>query len=222
MKTILYLGTDPERYLQDKKDVRLIHYPVIAIIPRALDHPEVASAYRDLFHYTHLLFTSKNAVRVFFDHLSLLNGDLDQLSLKTLIAIGTTTARAMSCHLRSPDLTPEHETQEGLIELLKQSALDGAYFLLPRSSLSRPILLRFFQERKIRFAACDLYDTVTQKLEPVPDLKTIDEIVFTSPSTVRGFLEIFGDLPKDKRLHAIGPITAQALQEKCLAKKNGI
>ncbi len=73
MKTILYLGTDPERYLQDKKDVMLIHYPVIAIIPRALDHSEVGRAYRDLSSYTHLLFTSKNAVRVFFTHLSLLN-----------------------------------------------------------------------------------------------------------------------------------------------------
>ncbi len=79
--------------------------------------------------------------------------------------------------------------------------------------MSRSVLLAFFQERKIRFVACDLYDTVTQKLEPVPDLKTIDEIVFTSPSTVRGFLEIFGHLPQDKRWHAIGPITARALRD---------
>jgi uroporphyrinogen-III synthase len=57
-----------------------------------------------------------------------------------------------------------------------------------------------------------LYDTVTQKLEPKPDLNHVQEIVFTSPSTVLAFLEIFGALPKGKKLIAIGPITQQQLE----------
>jgi len=90
--------------------------------------------------------------------------------------------------------------------------LENAYFFMPRSSSSRPIIVNFFQERQIRYQSCDLYDTVTQILEPRPDLDQIDEIVFTSPSTVRAFIEIFGTLPNGKRLIAIGPVTEEALK----------
>ena len=107
----------------------------------------------------------------------------------------------------------EIETQEGLVELLKKSNWDNAYFLLPRSSLSREVLLHFLQERKINHRAFDLYDTVIQKLEPISNLEDVDEIIFTSPSTVRGFLHIFGTLPRDKVLTAIGPITQRVLQK---------
>ena len=82
---------------------------------------------------------------------------------------------------------------------------------MPRSSRSRPVIAQFFQEKEIRYQACDLYDTVTQALKPKPDLKLVDEIVFTSPSTVSAFLEIFGKLPKDKKLTAIGPVTQEML-----------
>jgi uroporphyrinogen-III synthase len=209
MKTILYLGTDLEHFAQ--KDASIIHYPVIAISPRSIDHPEIVNAYRELPHYSHLLFTSKNGVRVFSAHLQQLGYAANRFDDQTLIAIGASTAHALKSHFRVPDHIAEHETQEGLIALLKSLSLDQAYFFLPRSSLSRPHLLTFLQKKKIRCLAVDLYDTLLQKLEPIPDLSSIDEIVFTSPSTVRGFLQIFGHLPKDKQLRAIGPITARAL-----------
>lgn len=213
MKTVLYLGTDPEEFLHKKGsgNCRLVHYPVIAIAARPIDHPAVKKAYADLARYTHILFTSKNAVRIFFDHVADLKIDKKQVSEKVLIAIGGITAAALSSRLRWPDSVSQRETQEGLIELLERCPLDDAFFLLPQSSLARSVLKNFFKQRKIMHCAYALYDTLMQRLEPVPDLREIDEIVFTSPSTVKGFLQIFGALPKDKILHAIGPITEQAL-----------
>jgi uroporphyrinogen-III synthase len=84
---------------------------------------------------------------------------------------------------------------------------------MPRSSLSRPILANFFNEREIRYQACDLYDTLSQWIEPKPDLDQVNEVVFTSPSTVKAFLEIFGGLPKGIKCLAIGPVTQQALAD---------
>jgi uroporphyrinogen-III synthase len=165
----------------------------------------------DLSQYTHFLFTSKNAVRVFFE----LSLDVTSLYAKIWIAIGASTAHALATHFRPPDWTAETETQEGLIALLEQKNLDNAHFFLPRSSLSRPALSQYLHKRNIRYTACDVYDTVTQRKEPLPDLTAIDEIVFTSPSTVRAFLEIFGHIPKDKQLHAIGLITKQFLMDMC-------
>jgi uroporphyrinogen-III synthase len=199
MKTILYLGTDPSHY---ECEGNLVHYPVIKIVPRSLEQ----QAYAEIGKFTHVIFTSKNAVKVLFEHIT-----PDSVAGKTLIAIGTVTA-AHLCQLNLfPQFISPEETQEGIVQLLKTMPLENPYFFLPRSSLSRPVLVNYFAERGIRFLACDLYDTVTQILEPKPDLSSVDEIVFSSPSTVHAFIEIFGALPKGKKLIAIGPVTERAL-----------
>jgi uroporphyrinogen-III synthase len=212
MKTILYLGTDPIQFeSQGHRTGHLIHYPVIKIVPRTLEHPELKRAYDHLNDYTHLIFTSKNAVRVFFGHLAELKRPVGDLKAKTAIAIGEVTAAHLLIQGLQPQFIAQKETQEGIVQLLNKLNLDNAYFFMPRSSLARPILANFFKERQIRYQACDLYDTVAQILEPKPDLDQVEEIIFTSPSTVNAFLEIFGSLPRGKKLIAIGPITEQAL-----------
>jgi uroporphyrinogen-III synthase len=53
---------------------------------------------------------------------------------------------------------------------------------------------------------------VIQKLEPIPSLASIREIIFTSPSTVEGFFDIFkGEPLENKKLNCIGPVTENAL-----------
>jgi uroporphyrinogen-III synthase len=146
--------------------------------------------------FTHIIFTSQTAVCYW-------PGPWN----KQLIAIGPSTAAALQAKGWEPLIAPE-ATQEGVIALLE--SIDG-YFFLPRSRLARSALTDYLQARKTPFFAFDLYDTVFQKLEPVPDLAEFDEIVFTSPSTVEGFLRIYGALPRDKKLTPIGPITAKCL-----------
>ncbi len=103
-----------------------------------------------------------------------------------------------------------------MIEVLKLHHLEDAYVFYPRSSLARKNLEQFLQEKGIRHQVCDLYQTEFQKPEPVPHLEEIDEIVFTSPSTVRGFIEVFGAVPRDKKLTCIGPVTEQFLKKSFL------
>jgi len=214
MKTVLYLGTDPTHFSMGKdRDRHLIHFPVIQIIPNHPMKGDLKHAYDQLEKYTHLIFTSKHAVKIFFEHLTQRLLPKAILTGKVVIAIGQVTA----FHLRAEGLNPTHiadeESQEGLIQLLKRLDLNGAYFFLPRSSLSRPLITAYFQEKAIRFHASDLYHTQTRKVSSVPDLTRIDEIIFTSPSTVRGFIEIFGALPQEKQLFAIGPVTRDALED---------
>jgi len=71
----------------------------------------------------------------------------------------------------------------------------------------------FFQKNHILFQDCFIYDIATQKKQPIPDLEDIDEIIFTSPSTIKAFLEIFSTIPLDKKLVTMGPITQKALSE---------
>ncbi len=209
MRRILYLGTDPTQFERTGHfEGHLIHYPIIQIVPKSLDDPRLKSAYDDLNEYTHFIFTSKNAVQIFADHLQALH---KKISPQVIIAIGEVTAAHLALRGMPAHHTASQERQEGILDLLNTMDLEEAYLFLPRSSLARPLLTNYLAQREIRHQACDLYDTVPCKSEDAPDLKQIDEIVFTSPSTVHAFLEIYQKLPKDKKLTAIGPITEEVI-----------
>lgn len=185
---ILYLGLDPP------PDV--LHYPVITT--QQLDTPALSQALTLWPRFTHVLFTSKTTVRYWFET----KPDFDKIA----IAIGPATAKALFSRSITPILAPT-PTQEGVLSLLQ--TIPNPYFFFPHSRKARSFLTDSLQ------APCfslDLYDTLFQVPHPLPNLADIDEIVFTSPSTVDGFLRIFGKLPRDKILTPIGPITAAYLK----------
>lgn len=181
---ILYLGLRPK--------TGTFHYPVIRTEFLGVGAPS------DWARFTHIIFTSQTAVEYW-------PGPWN----KEIIAIGKATAAALRSKGVEPRVAP-FATQEGVIELIK--LIDGCFFI-PRSRLARSALTDYMEENQIPFSVLDLYDTHFQRLEPVPNLDDFDEIVFTSPSTVEGFLRIYGKLPREKKLTAIGPITQKALDE---------
>ena len=187
---ILYLGLDPSRFPRP-----VIHYPVIRTM--LLEGPELKNALALWPQFTHVVFTSRTSVQYW----------KEDLEGKTVIAIGDATAEMLG-----HPLIATQSTQEGVIELLKTLDLNNAYLFLPRSRLARTAITDYLEQNRVRFLALDLYDTVCQRLEPVPNLDEFSEIVFTSPSTVDGFLRIYGNLPRDKILTSIGPITEKHIR----------
>lgn len=179
---ILYLGLRPKPHT--------FHYPVIRT-QFCADLTEALSLWPQ---FTHVIFTSQTTVEYW-------PGPWD----KKIIAIGEATAHAIRKRGGDPVVAAQ-ATQEGVIEMIT----DG-YFFLPQSKRARPDLANHLKKRGISFFQLALYETHFQKLEPVPDLADFDEVVFTSPSTVEGFLRIYGTLPKKKKLTPIGPITEQVL-----------
>ncbi len=176
MHRVMYLGIDSCD----------LHYPIIRTVPRKVALPP----------HTHIIFTSKMAVRHF----------PGSLVGKTIIAVGKKTGEEARAHHIA-----EEETAEGVCALLDQLDLEGATILWPHSALSRPVISDYLSERDIAFHDTVLYDTVTNRPFDPPNLDPIDEIVFTSPSTVKAFLELYGELPTNKKLTAQGPITQGAL-----------
>ena len=77
----------------------------------------------------------------------------------------------------------------------------------------------YFEKKGLRYRECLLYETLPAQLDKLPDLNKVDEIHFTSPSTVRAFLKLYGCFPKNKSLTAIGPVTQEYLQTE-LEKKD--
>lgn len=202
-RRILYLGTDPTFY---KGNGEIIHYPVIRVVPRTLDDPQIEEMFEKLDTFTFVILTSKNAVKVFFQ---LMKRAGKSLQGQTICAIGEVTAFYLKKEGAKVDIVAEEETQEGLMKVLKD--VGSEFILFPRSSRSRPALKRFFEQNHIHYFACDLYDTVPLKPEVLVDLETMDEIVFTSPSTVDAFFSIHREIPSHVAVSSIGPVTALAL-----------
>lgn len=213
-KAILYVGTDPTHY---QGRGRVIHYPVIRLVPKPVSDPHIERCLCSLSVYTHILFTSKQAVSIFFS----LVESYPEFSPRAYqyLSIGAATTHAIQSRGGLAIQQALVATQEGVIDLIEKIPHQEMVVLYPRSSQARPLLADFFAKQKIVHTICDLYDPCVQSSLPIPDLAEIDEIVFTSPSTVRGFLEIFAQVPDQIRLVAIGPITQRALQERLPFRK---
>lgn len=206
MKRTLYLGTDPSMCTAKG---HIIHYPVIQIVPRTIKDEQISQMLAQFDAFTFVILTSKNAVKILS---SLMKQAEKNLHRKTICAIGRITALYLEKCGVKVDLLAAEETQEGLIDLLQPRDLQQEYILYPKSSRARPLFRQFLEQHQVRHFACDLYDTIPQKPVPSPDLDTIDEIIFTSPSTVETFFEIYPSIPSHITLTPIGPVTESALR----------
>lgn len=204
----LYLGIEPP--FSGFEDRRVIHKPVIAIEPKKLS--DVEEDFRSIPLYTHLIFTSKTAVRLFFQTLALLHMPLLYLKEKIFIAVGQATKSAIEAQGFQVKHTAQVETAEGLVEELRIIEPE-AFFFWPHSSGARPVISEFLFNNNFRFKECVLYSTAPMENFEMPDGSLFHEIVFTSPSTVEAFFQHQPNFQEQKILTAIGPVT-----ESCLAK----
>jgi uroporphyrinogen-III synthase len=211
MKTILYVGIDPPK---NSGRNRVVHCPLIETIARDPDAAEIKEAFQELPRYTHVIFTSKNTVRIFFSFLRHYSFNSEILKDKQMIAVGKMTAALIRQQGFQVAITAQEETSEGIVEELQQIFLEDAYIFWPHSSISRSVIADYFRKQGVKFQECLLYDTQFKRPEIMPDLSTIDEIVFTSPSTVDAYIHLFGSIPLEKKLTPIGPVTREKLKKK--------
>ncbi len=202
-KRVLYLGTE------EKKG--MVHLPIIEIIPRDFQGFEIQTAMADFPEYTHVILTSKNGARVFCDCMEHYKVKLQG---NKVFAVGKATAHALEERGITVDEVAVEETQEGVVHLLAMEDLDDAYVLLPQSSRARSALSSSLILRRVRHQKVSIYDTKKKIPSVKPDLENFDEIIFTSPSTVEAFSEIFTVIPKGIKLMSIGAITRNFLKIK--------
>lgn len=206
-KKALYLGLDPSRY---KDQGNIYHLPMIEIVARSINSHEIREAFEGLPFYTHIIFTSRNAARIFVEtQNTLMKRDINKNYIT--IAVGKATASLLIKMGLAPQLTAKNETAEGIIQVLSQLDLSNAFCFWPHSAISRPVITDFFLKQKIRFTDCALYDTLPRRHENLPDLNDFKEIIFTSPSTVDAFLQFFPGIPEDIKITSIGPVTEKYL-----------
>jgi uroporphyrinogen III methyltransferase / synthase len=194
---------------------RVIECPAIEIVPVS-DWTEVDRVAAGLEGYDWLILTSANAVTHFMQRLRTLGIN----NPVPIAAIGTgTAARLAEWNLKASRI-PRDFRAEGLLELFEPD-LGGVRILIPRAETAREILPNELRRRGATVDVVAIYRTVkpSASLARLADelaAKTIDAVVFTSPSAVRNVVEVLGEslasglgtIP----IAAIGPIAQEAVE----------
>ncbi|HEY8805080.1 MAG TPA: uroporphyrinogen-III C-methyltransferase [Clostridium sp.] len=163
--------------------------------------------------YDFIALTSVNGVNFFFDYLKDIEFDIRELKAK-IAAIGPATAEALKNRGIMPEIIADHFVAESLFDKMKTYIKENDKILVPRSKDARPYLVEELRKSGCSVDEVFTYETICGKLRSENEIKDVDLIVFTSPSTVKNMITMVGiETIKSKTALAIGPITAKALSE---------
>lgn len=200
-----------------------VEVPTIQIVPPAT-WQEIDEAVTRLTTYQWLIFTSVNGVRPFMERLHAAGKDARALANLRLCAIGPRTAQELGTHGLTPDIVPTEFQAEGIIAALTGVGIRGNRILIPRAEVAREILPEQLRELGAVVDVIPVYRTIA----PAVDVASLTQqfhdrrmavVTFTSSSTVRNFVEVFGGrdvvipLLAGVVVACIGPITAGTAKE---------
>ena len=199
-----------------------IEFPSIEIVKED-NLTALYKALAELNDYAWIIFTSANAVEIFFKELRLREIDIRQLRGIRICAIGPATAAQLTRRGLLVDLMPTEYRAEGIIAELKNLIKPGERILLPRARGAREVLpesmrqLGAVVDEVIIYQAAPTSHVNPSRLQNIRDGE-VDYITFTSSSTVKNFVNIIGsenikDFNAKVKVACIGPITARTAQE---------
>lgn len=203
-----------------------VEFPTIEIVKEP-DLGELKIAQNNLNKYNWLVFTSVNAVDIFFDELFANNHDIRDLYGIKLCAIGPATGDRLRYKGLKVDLMPEEYIAEGILRAMSRLCTAGERVLMPRASGARDILPKTLRDQGLKVDEIIIYSaqpTGGRRNDMAENIEAgdIDYLTFTSSSTVQNFVDIIGadkvPLLKDKvTIACIGPVTADKAKESGLA-----
>ncbi len=187
---------------EQKNDPNILHFPLIEIIPV----PQEELGPVDLSEISHIIFTSKTAVNLWYEYFG-----ADNLQEKILISVGKGTSREIEKKGLHVPYTAQEESAEGIVKLLEEVCVSCDKIFWPHAEGARRVISEYCRKMNINLTERILYKTITKKLESLPDLTSFEKIYFSSPSSVEAFFALFPNPPSHLAFETIGPITLQQL-----------
>ena len=176
-----------------EKGAEVLELPAISTTPIP-DNNLLRNAIGELHIYQWLVFTSPTGVRIFFEALKEEKKDFRALAGLKIAVLGSGTAKALESHGLYPDLMPEIFEGEALGKALAEKLSGGERILIPRAALGGAELIEELEKKGVTVDDIPTYDTLYETPGAVDekaefDTGTVDYAVFTSASTVRGFVQ---------------------------------
>ncbi|HPS56775.1 MAG TPA: uroporphyrinogen-III C-methyltransferase [Spirochaetota bacterium] len=192
---------------------RVIEFPTIEI-KKLGNAGKLFDAISAMSKYDWIVFTSQNAVNIFFDEVFESGKDVRIFGKIKIAAIGKASADELKKYGLTADLVPPQFVAESLLEEMGKQNLSGRKILLPCSADARPVLSEGLKALGADVNRIHIYSAVKPEeidADILEQVKQADIITFTSSSTVTNFFDIVK--PGDQVLASIGPVTSKTLEE---------
>lgn len=165
--------------------------------------PELEEALGRIGEYRWLVLTSPTGVKVLRKNMERLRMDVRSLAPVRIAVIGKGTERELRKIGVYPDMIPTRFDGDTLGEELAMQISSGDRVLIPRASAGNQELVRFLEKAGASVDDVATYDTVPARRGVVDEKDLfsrgeIDCAVFTSASTVRGFVQATEDIDLSK------------------------
>ena len=171
-----------------------------------------------LAEYQWLIFTSQNAVKIFWEQMLGSGRDSRALAGLNIAAVGPATAGALLEHGITVDVIPERFVAEGLLEKLEErDDIGGSRVLYVTSEGSREALPDGLRNLGAEVSVIHAYRSIRDgsdaaKLKRALEAGSVNLVTFTSASAVRGYVDAVGeDLALRAPGASIGPQTSEAI-----------
>jgi uroporphyrinogen III methyltransferase/synthase len=183
-----------------------------------LDLSPLREEMKNLDEYGWLIFTSRNAVTIFWEQL--LGGGRDARALAGLkiAAVGPATAGALLERGIAVDVIPQRFVAEGLLEkLTERDDVSGARVLYVTAEGAREVLPDGLAALGADVHVIEAYRSIqdgasANSLKRALESGSVSAVTFTSASSVKSYVEIVGDELSLKSPGAsIGPQTTEAI-----------
>lgn len=206
-----------ERLEREGAEVHLL--PTIAITPTE-EWGQIDEAIAHLDEYDWLLLTSANAVRLFFERLSLLGRDARALAGLSIGVIGQATQSALRGYGLEADFIPSIYTAEVMARELAPRLSPGQRVLLPQSARSSGLLAEGLRAAGAVCTELDLYSPspIEHDEEYIRSLisRGTSWITLCSSSAATNFLDLVHRYGLQEELHrcrlaVIGTVTAETI-----------
>ena len=197
-----------------------IEIPTIKI-EKIENNLELEEEINNLKDYSYIIFSSKNAVDIFFDKLNEMGYDSRALYNIKICAVGAETARHIKTRGINPDIVPKKYIAEELYEELKDIIEENDKILIPRAKNARDFLVeklskKCFVKEVITYESVIDYSKKDELLD-IMENENVDYITFASSSTVRNFMTLIGEGNINKlksiKIISIGDITSKTIEE---------
>ena len=196
----------------------VIQFPTIQIRPLDIDSSNILSPKE----YDWVIFTSVNAVEIYYQHLQKQGMDSRAFGGCKICAVGPKTVVALNCIGINPDFVPS-QTRGSAIASEIDDVVEKKV-LLPRAKIANADLPNALRHKGAIVDDLPIYDTVKVQSEHNEEIEEdlldsrIDVVTFTSSSTVTNFLEMFpnhtpANLLENVKVAVIGPSTKATAEE---------
>lgn len=189
----------------------VIVLPMIEIVPDLNVLRSIDESF--LTDFTSLIFTSANAVNVFFNALKQSKLPLRLIETKEIVAIGPKTKEALHLQGIISCTMPEKFVAEEILNLFPDD-LRLKRILIPAAAGARKVLMEGLENRGAHVKMLPIYHNVMPANTPNVSIENGDFIVFTSPSTANHFFQTNLYSPnKTVKAFCIGDITQKAVSK---------